>query len=134
MTTIHSTIARQSPSALFLFLEALRCWGQARRAHRPTLVHLHARLGHYGCSQLLPAIDSLLDLTGTLLGRPLHFGRGPGLSDDENMLINLLQGRPVAPLVHRCSDALLCTFCCAVRSVQVLMDMELSRPATRRAA
>ncbi|KQM97900.1 hypothetical protein ASE85_13585 [Sphingobium sp. Leaf26] len=130
----HSTIARQSPSALFLFLDAVRCWGHARRQQRPTLTSLYARLGHYGCGQMLPAIDSLLDLTVTLLGRPLRLGRGTALSDDENRLINLLQGRRTAPFVHTCSDALLCTFCCALRSVQLLMDMELGQSARRTAA
>ena len=130
----HSAIAHQSPSALFLFLDAVRCWGQARRHQRPTLTSLHGRLGHYGCGQLLPAIDSLLDLTVALLGRPLRLGRGTALSDDENRLINLLQGRRTAPFAHTCSDALLCTFCCALRSVQLLMDMELGQPARRRAA
>lgn len=138
MTTIpnttHSIVARQSPSALFLFLDAVRCWGQARRHHRPTLTSLYARLGHYGCGQILPAIDSLLDLTVTLLGRPLRLGRGKALSDDENRLINLLQGRRTAPFVHTCSDALLCTFCCALRSVQLLMDMELGQKVAKRAA
>lgn len=130
----HSTIARQSPSALFLFLDAVRCWGHARRQQRPTLTSLYARLGHYGCGQMLPAIDSLLDLTVALLGRPLRLGRGTALSDDENRLINLLQGRRAAPFVHTCSDALLCTFCCALRSVQLLMDMELGQSARRTAA
>ncbi|MBU0931912.1 MAG: hypothetical protein KJ585_07935 [Alphaproteobacteria bacterium] len=138
MTTIpntaHSIVARQSPSALFLFLDAVRCWGQARRHHRPTLTSLYARLGHYGCGQILPAIDSLLDLTVTLLGRPLRLGRGKALSDDENRLINLLQGRRTAPFVHTCSDALLCTFCCALRSVQLLMDMELGQKVAKRAS
>ncbi len=138
MTTIpntaHSIVARQSPSALFLFLDAVRCWGQARRHHRPTLTSLYARLGHYGCGQILPAIDSLLDLTVTLLGRPLRLGRGKALSDDGNRLINLLQGRRTAPFVHTCSDALLCTFCCALRSVQLLMDMELGQKVAKRAA
>lgn len=134
MTHIHSTIARQSPSALFLFLQAVRCWGQARRLHRPTLTHLHARMGQYGCGQLLPAVDSLLDLTVTLLGRPLRLSRSATLSDDENMLINLLQGRRTTPLVHHCSDGLLCAFCCALRSAQILMDMELGQGALRRAA
>jgi len=82
----------------------------------------------------LPAIDSLLDLTVTLLGRPLRLGRGKALSDDENRLINLLQGRRTAPFVHTCSDALLCTFCCALRSVQLLMDMELGQKVAKRAA
>jgi len=105
MTIIHSTTARRSPSALFLFLEAVRCWSQARQTRRPTLSGLHAHLGHYGCGQLLPAVNSLLDLTVTLLGRPLRVGHGASLTDDENMLINLLQGRPITPFVHSCSDA-----------------------------
>lgn len=132
--TAHANIARQSPSALFLFLEAVRCWGRARRLRRPTLNHLYARMGHYGCAQLLPAIDSLLDLSITLLGRPLHLGSSPNLTDDENMLINLLQGCRDAPFAHACSEGLLCTFCCALRSVQILMDMELGQGAMRKAA
>ncbi|WP_311268927.1 hypothetical protein [Sphingobium sp. WCS2017Hpa-17] len=132
--TAHSAIARQSPSALFLFLDAVRCWGQARRRQQPTLTALYARLGHYGCGQMLPAIDSLLDLTVALLGRPLRLGRGTALSDDENRLINMLQGRRTAPFDHACSDAVLCTFCCALRSVQLLMDMELGQPSRRKAA
>ena len=61
MTDNSSLIARQSPAALYLFLDAMRCWGVARRAGQPTLVRLHARLGRHGWAQLLPAIDSLLD-------------------------------------------------------------------------
>ena len=69
-----------------------------------------------------------------MLGRRLRLGRGPALSDDENMLINLLQGRPIAPIVHQCSDAVACAFCSAVRSMQILMDMELGRTEQKRAA
>lgn len=134
MTTMHSAIARKSPSALFLFLGMVRCWSQARRTRRAALTQLHARFGQYGCGQLIPAIDSMLDLTSRMLDRPIRAGRGPALSDDENMLINLLQGRRVAMLDHRCSEALLCAFCCAVRSVQVLMDMELGQARARQAA
>ena len=88
MTDNSSLIARQSPAALYLFLDAMRCWGVARRAGQPTLVRL----------------------------------------------INLLQGRPIAPIVHQCSDAVACAFCSAVRSMQILMDMELGRTEQKRAA
>ncbi|WIW88556.1 hypothetical protein K3M67_00790 [Sphingobium sp. V4] len=134
MTHPSSLIARHSPAALYLFLEAVRCWSAARRAGQPVLARLHARLGHHGWAQLLPAIDSLMALTETALGRRLATGRGPLLSEDENMLINLLQGRRIAPVVHACSDAVACAFCSAVRSVQILMDMELGRPGQRQAA
>ena len=134
MTDNSSLIARQSPAALYLFLDAMRCWGAARWAGQPTLVRLHARLGRHGWAQLLPAIDSLLDLSEAMLGRRLRLGRGPALSDDENMLINLLQGRPIAPIVHQCSNAVACAFCSAVRSMQILMDMELGRTEQKRAA
>ena len=127
MNSMHSAVARRSPAALYLFVEMARCWSKARRGRRPALTMLHSRVGHYGCGPLLPALDSMFALTTTLLGRPLRPGRSAGLSDDENMLINLLQGRRVAALGHQCSEALLCTFCCAVRSVQLLMDMELGR-------
>ena len=134
MTHISSSIARQSPAALYLFLDAMRCWGAARRAGQPVLVRLHMRLGRHGWAQLLPAIDSLLGLTEAMLGRRLRLGRGPSLSEDENMLIDLLQGRRIAPIVHMCSEAVACIFCGAVRSVQILMDMELGRPDQQRAA
>ena len=64
----------------------------------------------------------------------LRLGRGPALSDDENMLITLLQGRPIAPIVPHCSNAVACAFCSAVRSMQILMDMELGRTEQKRAA
>ena len=85
MTDNSSLIARQSPAALYLFLDAMRCWGAARRAGQPALVRLHARLGRHGWAQLLPAIDSLLDLSEARLGRRLRLGRGPALSDDEKL-------------------------------------------------
>jgi hypothetical protein len=134
MTHSSSQIARHSPAALYLFLEAVRCWSAARRAGQPVLIRLHGRLGHHGWAQLLPAIDSLLELTETMLGRRLKTGRGPALTEDENMLINLLQGRRIAPVAHACSDAVACAFCGAVRSVQILMDMELGRTGQRQAA
>ncbi|NWK96906.1 hypothetical protein DM806_14775 [Sphingobium lactosutens] len=134
MTHPSSRIARHSPAALYLFLEAIRCRSAARRSGQPVLASLHARLGRHGWAQLLPAIDSLLGLTETMLGRQLRTGRGPALSEDENMMINLLQGRRIAPIAHACSDAVACAFCSAVRSVQILMDMELGRPGQRQAA
>ena len=42
--------------------------------------------------------------------------------------------RPIAPIVHQCSDAVACAFCSAVRSMQILMDMELGRTEQKRAA
>ncbi|HUD95709.1 hypothetical protein [Sphingobium sp.] len=134
MTHPSSRIARHSPAALFLFVDAMRYWSAARRSGRPVLASLHARLGRHGWAQLLPAIDSLLGLTETMLGRRLRTGRVPALSEDENMLINLLQGRRTAPIIHACSDAVACAFCGAVRSVQILMDMELGRPKQKQAA
>ena len=85
MTDNSSLIARQSPAALYLFLDAMRCWGVARRAGQPTLVRLHARLGRHGWAQLLPAIDSLLDLSEKVCRWPM--------------------GHPGEPDFHFCGEA-----------------------------
>jgi hypothetical protein len=129
MNQPSSTVARNSPFALFLFLKAMRCWTEAQRARKPALPELHARLGHLDFPQLLPAIDSLLTISQALLDRRLRTGSGTTLTRDENLLIDLLQGRPVSSLAHICSDAMACTFCSALRSVQILMDMEMGQAA-----
>lgn len=122
MTTLP---AGQSPSALYILLDAMRCWASARRTHQPVMARLHARLRRYGCEQLSPALDSLLRLGEQVIGHGLRTGRGPRLTADENLLMDLLQARWAAPVPYACSDAIACAFCYAVRSTQILLAQAL---------
>ncbi|MDV3477761.1 hypothetical protein RZ533_01180 [Sphingobium yanoikuyae] len=117
--------ATHSPATLYILLDAVRCWAAARRRHRPAMAQLHLRLRRYGCEQLSPALDSLLRLGEQVTGHGLRTGRGPRLSEDENLLIDLLQARWTGPVPYACSDAIACAFCYAVRSTQILLAQAL---------
>lgn len=119
MPTVHS------PSTLYILVDAVRCWAAARRRHRPAMAQLHLRLRRYGCEQLSPALDSLLRLGEQVTGHSLRIGRGSRLSEDENLLIDLLQTRWSGPVPYACSDAIACAFCYAVRSTQILLAQAL---------
>ncbi|WHO39799.1 hypothetical protein PMI04_004200 [Sphingobium sp. AP49] len=117
--------AAHSPATLYILLGAVRCWAAARRRRRPAMAQLHLRLRRYGCEQLSPALDSLLRLGEQVTGHGLRTGRGTRLTEDENLLIDLLQARWTGPVPYTCSDAIACAFCYAVRSTQILLAQAL---------
>jgi hypothetical protein len=69
--------------------------------------------------------DNVLMLGEQVTGHGLRTGRGPRLSEDENLLIDLLQARWTGPVPYACSDAIACAFCYAVRSTQILLAQAL---------
>ncbi|SEH12300.1 hypothetical protein SAMN05428974_0437 [Sphingopyxis sp. YR583] len=88
---IHPAIDLSSvrPSAEALTTAALRCWARARGTGVAAVPRLHRLLATSGPSMLAPALDSLLQLFQTRLGRPLVAGV-TAMSEDEMLLLDLL--------------------------------------------
>lgn len=118
-----------SPSSrLSLLLDALRCWRRARDGGDATQPKLYARLRRYRCEMLAPVLDSLMLFTEQVLGHSLRIGRKGEISPDENFLLDVYEGRWTGLARLPCSKGLATTFCGAVVSARIMMELVLGPP------
>jgi hypothetical protein len=116
---------------LFILLDAIRCWGKARRSGQNAQPLLHARMRAYRCELLSPAFESLMSLCELVLGRPIAVGRGTRLSRDENFLLDLFEGQCDEQRRYDCSPEIARAFCSALLSARVIMRLETGMASMR---
>lgn len=90
MTYFSEPRPNGSAAVLSIVVEAARRWREARDGAFPVQPHLFATLADKGCGILAPVFDSLLTFFEVTLRRPLRTGFGRRLSDDEILLLDLL--------------------------------------------
>lgn len=84
-------IDRASASAVVL--AAARCWRAAKDSGRQVQPSLFVALSRFDCGILAPVFDSLMHLCQATLGRTLRVGHAVKVSDDEHLLLDLLEGQ-----------------------------------------
>lgn len=124
--TIHSAIvppdAAATPMAgASLVTAVVRRWRSARDRGLPAQQRLHAILAPRGWDMLTPAFDSLMTVWEHALGRPLATGSDPGLSRDERMLLDLLDGSARRDARVTCPAPVARMLDAAIRSTRVLI-------------
>ena len=106
-----------------LVIAATRCWRSARDAGRASTPPLHALLADECCPMLAAAFDSLLGLYEQALGRGLAIGWTGGLSEDEQLLANLLRGAGELPRCLVVAESPAQSFDCALCSTRILLAL-----------
>jgi hypothetical protein len=112
-----------------LVLDAARCWRAARDGGHSVQPCLTAILRDHECEMLAPCFDSLMALAEAALGRPLHVGDGGALSEDEHLLLDLLDGTRRTRACLDCHDVIATVLdgaLCSIRSMMALVLPGLS--------
>jgi len=125
---MHAAIARAEviPGPDELVTAAARCWRTARDAHSPTQQRLYAMLMPHDCGMLAPVFASLMTLYEAALGRPIAVG-GAALSDDEHLLLGLLDGSRPRRACIDCAEGAASVLDCAICSTRISMALTMGR-------
>lgn len=92
MTVQSAPLEDGGISVLSIILIAARRWREARDTGLAIQPHLFAILSEEGGGVLAPVIDSLMHLYEIVLRRPVRVGRDRTMSQDEDLLLDLLTG------------------------------------------
>lgn len=123
---VNSAAAR--PDVNGMVTVAARCWRAARDTGAPVQQRLHALLSPHDCGMLAPVFDSLMTLCEAALGRKIAVG-GAVLSDDENLLLGLLDGSKPRRACIDCADGPARALDCAICSTRIMMALTMGRRA-----
>ena len=80
----------KTPATSAILIDAARCRRDARNSSQPVQPSLARMLTAYHCIMLAPVFDSLCLFYEAALGRPMTVGDALAYSDDETMLIGLM--------------------------------------------
>ncbi len=130
MTYISAPRPSGSVAVLSIVVEAARRWREARDGKMAVQPHLFTALADKGCSILAPVFDSLLYLFEAAMRRPLRTGLGKSLSDDERMLLDLLDGERRGHDRPMPADGAGQTFETALISTRIMLRKVFALPAT----
>lgn len=92
MTFQSAPLGGGSISVLSIILVSVRRWREARDTGLAVQPHLFVSLAQQGCGMLAPVIDSLMHFYEMALRRPVRVGREDTMSQDEDLLLDLLTG------------------------------------------
>ena len=113
-----------------LVLQSARIWRAARDASQPVQPSIFVILRRYGCGVLAPVFDSLMTLCEAALGRRLRVGGGRTMSDDEHLLLDLLETPSRVRTRVSCDDGPAAALGCALSSTRFMIALALDhRPA-----
>jgi len=113
-----------------ILVDAARCWREARDGGQSVQPCLSRTLEQYDCTMLTPVLDSLCSFYEAALGRPMTVGHALTLSDDEHLLLGLVDGsKPYQFLV--CARGISATLACALCSTRVMLALTLDQPVPR---
>ncbi|MEH3046844.1 hypothetical protein [Sphingomonas adhaesiva] len=107
-----------------LLSAAARCWRTARDGGAPVQQRLHAMLTRRGCGMLAPVFDSLMALCEAALGRRIAVGAAT-LSDDERLLIGLVDGTLPRRACIACPRAQASALDCAICSTRIMIALAI---------
>ncbi|WP_343610726.1 hypothetical protein [Novosphingobium sp.] len=131
MTRHVSPPIHQTTAPTPMLVDAIRCWSEARLTGQAVQPSLTRVLGDHDCIMLTPVLDSLIHLYEIGLGRPLRAGDGPDISEDEHLLLDLIDGRFSRKACLSCDKEIASALDCAICSTRIMMA--LSIPAHRPA-
>ena len=129
MTYRLTPFGKHSPAVTTIIVEAARCWREACDSRKSTQPRLFATLSRRDCGMLAPVFDSLMALYEAALGRRLSVGRAALLSEDEMLLLGLLNGSKRTRACLNCGESAATAFNCALCSTRIMMGLAIG-PAT----
>ncbi|WP_062769556.1 hypothetical protein [Sphingopyxis terrae] len=122
----HAFETRGVPAIL---IDAARCWREARDNGRSVQPCLSRTLDRHECAILAPVLDSLCLFYEAALGRPMAVGEALTLSDDEHLLLGLVNGSIPRQCLN-CPRRRAATLDCALCSARIMVALTLGQPAS----
>ncbi len=113
-----------------ILIDAARCWRQARDSGQSVQPCLSRALDQHDCTMLAPVLDSLCLFYEAALGRPMTVGEALALSDDEHLLLGLMDGSRPRQCLNCPKDAA-AALDCALCSTRIMLALTLGHPAAR---
>lgn len=130
MTHHFPPLASETIRGPSMLIDAARCWRAARDSGRSVQPHLYQTLDGYDCAMLAPVLDSLCLFYEAALGRPMAVGATRAASDDEQMLLDLVDGSiPLRCL--SCPQRMAANFSCVLCSTRIMLALTMGQPASR---
>ncbi|MBQ1561649.1 hypothetical protein [Caulobacter sp.] len=122
MTRHFSPPVPEETAVPAMLVAAARCWRAARDSGEPIQPALTRTLDPHGCTMLAPVLDSLFLFVEAALGRPMTVGAAQRLSEDEHLLLGLMDESEPSPA---CPDAegMSRVIACAIRSARIMIAM-----------
>lgn len=130
MTYLSAPLEDGSVSILSIILTSARRWREARDTGLPVQPHLFLSLAPQGCGVLAPVIDSLMHLYEIVLRRPVRVGHDGTLSQDEDLLLDLLTGAKPSPTSFGDSGDMGRAFDTALASTRIMACKAFGLPST----
>jgi len=113
-----------------ILIDAARCWRDARDRGQSVQPSLSRTLSQHDCSMLAPVLDSLCLFYEAALGRPMAVGATLTLSDDEHMLLGLVDGSQPRCCLN-CAKGAATALDCALCSTRIMLALTLGYPDGR---
>lgn len=130
MTRHFPPPASEATAIPAILIDAARCWRQARDSGQSVQPCLSRTLDQHDCAMLAPVLDSLCLFFEAALGRPMTVGEALALSDDEHLLLGLLDGSKPRQCLT-CPNSVGATLDCALCSTQIMLALALGQPVAR---
>ena len=111
-----------------ILIDAARCWREARDDGLSVQPRLVRALDPHDCAMLAPVLDSLCMFYETALGRPMRAGVARDLSDDEHLLLGLIDGSKPSRCLD-CPSGVGTTLDCALCSTRIMLGLTIGQPA-----
>jgi hypothetical protein len=131
MTRHFSPPASEATAVSAILIDAARCWRDARDSGRSVQPCLSKALTAHDCEMLAPVLDSLCLFYEAALGRPMTIGEALALSDDEHMLLGLVDGSKPRQCLN-CPKGAATALDCALCSTRIMLALSLGQPTARR--
>lgn len=131
MTRHFAPPAGEAAAPAAILVDAARCWREARDAGHPVQPCLSRILSAHDCAMLAPVFDSLIRFYEAALGRAIDVGEAMTLSEDEHLLLGLLDGsRPPRACID-CPEVVATALDCALCSTRIMMALALEQWAAQ---
>lgn len=109
-----------------ILIDATRCWRAARDGGQPIQPSLSHALTAHDCAILAPVLDSLIHFYEAALGRPIATGQTMALSEDEDLLLALLDGSMRRQACIQCPNGAATALDCAICSTRIMLALVLT--------
>lgn len=130
MTRHFSPPAPEATAVPAMLVDTARCWREARDSGKSVQPCLSRTLDQHDCTMLAPVLDSLYLFYEAALGRPMAVGEALALSDDEHLLLGLVDGSKPRRCLN-CSRGAANALNCALCSTRIMLALTLGQPAAR---
>lgn len=106
---------------------AIRCWRLARDAGAPAQRRLYTALVQFEAGVLAPVFDALLAACEAALGRRIEAGTTMARSDDERLVLAMLDGSQASRGRIGCDAGTASILDGAIRSTRIMLSLATGR-------